>query len=123
MTFGGSPEKGERLITSVAAAYQLDFIFTYPRSRLAIINCVWLHQRANSREHSIVYVKLSLHNRLPIYFIWMRIKNELIDIGYFVSRSEPFRFYHVVRSILKVKYLVLYSRPESSPDKHSMYKD
>jgi hypothetical protein len=38
-----------------------------------------------------------------------------IDIGYFVSRSEPFRFLSR-RSILKVKYLVLYSRPESSPD-------
>ena len=72
MTFGGSPEKGERLITSVAAAYQLDFIFTYPRSRLAIINCVWLHQRAaNSRENSI---RLAYTYTIDfLYFIWMRI--------------------------------------------------
>jgi hypothetical protein len=72
MAFGGSAEKEERPITSVAAAYQLDFIFTYPRSRLAIINCVWLHQRAaNSRETSI---RLAYTYTIDfLYFIWMRI--------------------------------------------------
>ena len=62
MAFGGSAEKEERPITSVAAAYQLDFIFTNRRSRLAIINCVWLHQRANSRERSIVYTSSLAYN-------------------------------------------------------------